>query len=106
MSAIVAVSPTIAVSRSAMTFSADDRWVASAGPGKVGVWAVRGDDFRDDRLFYLAGSTGPLAAVSFSPTGDEIVSAGQDGAVRAYDCAVCGGLDRLVSLARSRLGAG
>jgi dipeptidyl aminopeptidase/acylaminoacyl peptidase len=82
-------------------FSADDRWVASAGPGKVGVWAVEGDDFPGDRLFYLSGSTGPLAAVAFSPSGNEIVSAGQDGAIRKYDCAVCGGLPQLSALARA-----
>ena len=67
---------------------------------------MRGEDFRDDRLFYLSGSTSPLSAVAFSPIGHEILSAGQDGAIRKYDCTVCGGLTELAALARRRVGAG
>jgi len=69
------------------------------------VWAVNGDDFRDDRLFFLAGSTGPLEGVAFSPTGHVIVSAGSDGAIRSYDCRLCGGLAELLAQARARLAA-
>src|SRR5262249_6516488 len=87
-------------------FSADDEWVASAGPAKVGLWAVHGNDFRDDRLLYLSGSTGPLNAVAFSPSGKEVLRRGQDGAIRKSPCAVCGGLPELRALARSRLTAG
>ena len=72
----------------------------------MGVWAVSGDDFPEDRLFYLNGTTKPpFKAVAFSPAGHTIVSADTDGVIRSYDCTLCGGLDELLSLARQRLAA-
>jgi len=90
---------------SGAAFSADDSWVVSAGPAKVGVWAVSGADFRDDRLFFLGSTTSQLTSVVFAPAGHLLVSAGVDGVVRSYDCTLCGGLDQLMALAKARLAA-
>jgi len=90
---------------SGAAFSADDGWVASAGPTKVGVWAVTGDDFAGDRLMYLGSTTSQLTSVAFAPSGHVLLSAGIDGAVRSYDCTLCGGIDELRRLARARLAA-
>jgi WD40 repeat protein len=90
---------------SGAAFSADDGWVVSAGPTKVGVWAVTGDDFRDDRLYFLGSTKGQQTSVAFAPIGHLLLSAGVDGVVRSYNCTLCGGLDQLLALAEARLGA-
>jgi len=88
---------------SGAAFSPDDAFIASAGPTKVGVWAVTGDDFRDDRLYFLGSTAGQLTSVAFAPTGHLLASAGVDGVVRTYNCTLCGGLDELVALAKARI---
>jgi WD40 repeat protein len=80
-------------------FSADDRWVVLAGPGRAGVVnATTGE-----RVLDLDGKDRVLTAAAFSPTGWRIATGGESGAVRAYDCRLCGGVDELVDLAESRL---
>jgi WD40 repeat protein len=80
-------------------FSADDRWVVLAGPGRAGVV----DATTGERVLDLDGNDRVLTAAAFSPTGLRIATGGESGAVRAYDCRLCGGVDELVDLAESRL---
>ena len=80
-------------------FSADGRWVAIAGPGYAGVVDAR----TGERIQLLDGRDRILTSVAFSPTGWRIVTGGRSGAVRTYDCELCGGIDELIPLARRRL---
>jgi WD40 repeat protein len=80
-------------------FSADDRWVVLAGPGRAGVV----DATTGQRVLDLDGNDRVLTAAAFSPTGWRIATGGESGAVRMYDCRLCGGVDELVDLAESRL---
>ena len=80
-------------------FSADDRWVVLAGPGRAGVVDAR----TGERVLDLDGDDRVLTAAAFSPTGWRIATGGETGAVRTYDCRLCGGVDELVDLAESRL---
>jgi WD40 repeat protein len=84
-------------------FSPDGRWVVTAGPGKAGVWAVSANDLPFDRLFFLAGNTGPIDAAAFAPSGWMLATAGSDGSVRTYTCTLCGTTPQLVGLAKQRL---
>jgi WD40 repeat protein len=81
------------------SFSADSRWVVTAGPGVAGVW----DMSSGRQLFGLNGRDRRLTAVAFSPRGWRIVTGGVAHTVKTYDCRLCGGVDDLVDLARLRL---
>jgi WD40 repeat protein len=80
-------------------FSADGRWVAIAGPGRLGVV----DATSGERVLQLDGQDRILTAVAFSPSGWRIATGGESGAVRTYDCRLCGGIDELVALGERRL---
>ena len=80
-------------------FSADGRWVAIAGPGYAGVVNAR----TGERIQLLDGRERVLTSVAFSPSGWRIVTGGRSGAVRTYDCELCGSIDELIPLARRRL---
>jgi WD40 repeat protein len=80
------------------SFSRDGRWIVTAS-GEAGLWQVRTGRL----LGYLTGHVGYVSSAAFAPDGEQIVTAGQDGTVRTYRCDVCGTLDDLVALARSRL---
>jgi WD40 repeat protein len=84
-------------------FSADGRWVVSAGPTRAGVWAVTATDLALDRLVFLAGHTGALNAAGFAPKGWLLATAGADGTIRTYNCSLCGTTPQLEALARERL---
>jgi WD40 repeat protein len=84
-------------------FSADGRWVVSAGPGKAGVWAVTATDLALDRLVFLAGHMGALDAAAFAPRGWLLATAGADGTIRTFICSLCGKTPQLEALARQRL---
>jgi WD40 repeat protein len=88
---------------SGVGFAADGKWIVTAGPIKAGVWATAGDDLAGDRFYFLVGHTGQLTSAAFAPQGQLIATTSFDGTVRTYDCALCGGLDRLVPIARARL---
>jgi WD40 repeat protein len=81
------------------TFSADGRWLVTAGPNAAAVWDVA----TGRKLFGLNARDKRLTAVAFAPSGWRIASGGLYGRVRTYDCRLCGRLDDLVALARSRL---
>jgi WD40 repeat protein len=80
-------------------FSADGRWVAIAGPGEAGVV----DATSGERVLLLNGQDRILTAIAFSPSGWRIATGGESGAVRTYDCRLCGGIDELVALGERRL---
>ena len=86
-------------------FSADGNWVVTAGPGKAGVWSTSGTDLPSFRLFFLAGHQGPVTAAAFAPHGWTLATAGSDGTIRTYTCALCAGTPELVHLANQRLQA-
>jgi WD40 repeat protein len=80
-------------------FSPDGRWIVTAGPISARVWSVA----EGRSLGYLYGPKSPLTAVAFGSDSQTIVSREEDGTVRRYVCELCGGLDQLTTLARSRL---
>jgi WD40 repeat protein len=88
---------------SGASFSADGRWVVTAGPLKAGVWEVGKSDLPRSFLFFLRGNERPIASATFAPVGWEIATAGQDRSIRVYDCRLCGRLPQLGALARARL---
>jgi WD40 repeat protein len=80
-------------------FSSDGRWVVLAGPGRAGVIDAR----TGERVLDLDGDDRVLTSTAFSPSGWRIATGGESGAVRTYDCRLCGGIDELTQLAESRL---
>jgi WD40 repeat protein len=82
-------------------FSPDGRWIVTAGPSSARVFHVA-----DGRpLMYLYGpKTHPVAA-GFEGDSRTVVTREEDGTVRRYFCELCGGLQELTALARSRLAA-
>jgi len=87
-------------------FSADGRWVATAGPITAGIWPTSMDSLlTDDRLFFVRGDGARVLGVAFSPIGWRIATADAEGSVRTYNCVLCGGLAQLVPLAHRRLAA-
>jgi WD40 repeat protein/flagellar biosynthesis GTPase FlhF len=90
-----------------VTFSADGRWIASAGPLSAGIWQVRKRGaWPDTPLYFVDGDaarTPRLDHVAFSPKGWRLLTGWRLGNVRVFDCAVCGGLKELQAIAKSRL---
>jgi WD40 repeat protein len=90
-----------------VTFSADGRWIASAGPLSAGIWQVRkSGGWPDTPLYFVDGDaarTPRLDHVAFSPKGWRLLTGWRLGNVRVFDCAVCGGLKELQAIAKSRL---
>jgi WD40 repeat protein len=82
-------------------FSPDGRWIVTAGPISAGLWAADTTEL----VQLLRGPTKPLRAALFTQDGKTIVTAGDDGTIRTYDCVVCGTLPELVRAAESRLAA-
>jgi WD40 repeat protein len=79
----------------------------TAGPTTVGLWQKDGDQ----PYFYLRSpGTVPenlkgkvLTSTSFSPDGRFVLSSSEDGTVRLYRCEICGDLQQLLRLAKTRL---
>ena len=92
----------VAVVRGA-AFSADGRWVTTAGPTRVGLWETGASTLPDSWLSYLGGHRGGVTAVAFSSAGWHVFSGGLDGTLRRYDCRLCGGTKRLSRLASDKL---
>jgi WD40 repeat protein len=83
-------------------FSADGRWVVTAGPTAAGVWNTNDGTL----LFFLYGHSGRLQTALFSGDGRWIVTGGAvDGTVRRYRCVLCGNQRELVGLAKAKLAA-
>ena len=84
-------------------FSADGRWVATAGPTRAGLWEVGESPLVDGRLAFLVGHRGPINAVAFGPRNWRVYSGGADGTLRRYDCRLCAGIDKLRVRAAAKL---
>jgi WD40 repeat protein len=81
-------------------FSPDGRWLVTAGPKSARLWTADGTPVR-----YLYGPKSPVTAVGFEPSSSAVVTREGDGAgvVRRWACELCGGLQELVALGKSRL---
>ena len=81
-------------------FSGDGRWLVTTSALAVGLWQTNaGQPFA-----YLRGHRAPpVRSAEFTPDAREVVTAGDDGTVRIYDCDLCGGIDDLLAIARARL---
>ena len=77
---------------SGVAFSGDDRWVASAGPSKAGVWAAGNTPLRGSFMFFVRGNQLPITSIAFSPRTWEVATASRDGSIRVFDCKLCGRL--------------
>jgi WD40 repeat protein len=82
------------------SFSADGRWIVTAGPISAALWPT--DTGR--LLFYLRGHSDLLTDAEWAPSGYRVATASRDGSVRTYDCVVCRPLGDLLAIARERLG--
>jgi WD40 repeat protein len=95
----------------AASFSPDGRWVVTTGRTAVGLWdSSTGRFFAPTGLvndpFIRGHATGrPLSSAVFAPDGRRILTAGSDGTVRTYLCALCGTSRDLVRIAVARLSA-
>jgi WD40 repeat protein len=86
-----------------VAFSSDGRWLLTAGARAAGVWQVRRSELPRSFLFFLRGHERPLTSVAFSPQDWRVATAGGDGTIRTYTCALCGGPRTLITIARARL---
>ncbi len=75
-----------------------ERVVSAGQDGTVRVWDADGGE----ALVILFRHEGSALAASFSRDGSRVVSAGDDGIVRITSCEVCGELDAVLRLARTR----
>jgi WD40 repeat protein len=81
-------------------FSPDDRWVITAGPTTVGLWKAS----TGEQAFLRGPTKAPIVGVAFAGRdGRTVVSAGADGTVRTYHCALCGNVHELLAIAKRRL---
>jgi WD40 repeat protein len=86
---------------SGVAFSADGRWLVTAGPTTAGLFRMPSATFDT----YLRGPAGRLVGAGFAADDRTIVTASIDGTVRSYDCRICGTLPELLALAGRRLAA-
>ena len=63
----------------------------------------RPDAASGKELTLLRGHTSEVASAAFSPDGTRVVTASQDGTARIYACELCGSLNDLIALARTRI---
>ena len=88
-----------------LMFSADGRWLASAGPLAAGIWETRKQGAWAALPLYLVRGAAPprLDHVAFSPAGWRLLTGWRSGAVRLYDCKLCGRVPQLRAIAQARL---
>ena len=77
---------------------AGDRVTSAGQDGTVRVWGAGGGE----TLVVLHSYDGPASAAQFSSDGRRVVSAGDPGVVRVSACEVCGSLESVLRLARTR----
>jgi WD40 repeat protein len=78
-------------------FSADGRWLVTAGP-TARVWQLS-----NGQTLVLLERTKLLTAVAFAPQGWRFVTGAIDGSVRTFECVLCQRTARLVAIAQRRL---
>jgi WD40 repeat protein len=85
-----------------VAFSGDDRWVLTAGPTTAGLWQSATGEHE-----FLRGPVDDLltGAVWSGPDGWSVVTASRGGSLRVFHCALCGGVEDLLEVARRRLAA-
>jgi WD40 repeat protein len=83
-------------------FSPDGGWIVTIGLQSAQIWQPH---LPDPLFLFSSGIGGPsgLTSAVFDPTSRTVLVASKDGTVRTYYCALCGGLDELLPLARARL---
>jgi WD40 repeat protein len=90
-----------------VTFSADGRWIASAGPLSAGIWQVgKSGAWPDTPLYFVDGDDPRVPRVdhvAFSPKGWRLLTGWRLGNVRIFDCVMCGGVKELQAIGKSRL---
>jgi WD40 repeat protein len=87
-----------------VAFSADGRWLATAGPQTAGIWETRLSGAWPTAPIYLVRASPPrLDTLAFSSRGWRLVTGWRGGAVRVYDCKLCGGVKQLSDIAKARL---
>ena len=87
-----------------VAFSADGRWIATAGPSAAGIWeASKGRNWPTLPIYFVRGNTRPMSSLAFSPSGWHLLMGSKDGSVRTFDCKICGGMKQLTTIARGRL---
>ena len=80
--------------------SSDGGWIVTAGPVTIQIWQpkVRAP------LFPLGiAGTGGIRGVTFASNSHRVIAVTEGGQVLAFDCQICGGIEQLRPLARSRL---
>jgi WD40 repeat protein len=84
---------------SASAFSSNGRFAIRSGLGNaMEVW----EPATGVQLAVLRGHTDRVGVAAFSADGRSIVTAGDDGTARIYECALCGSVQSLVTMARQR----
>jgi WD40 repeat protein len=87
-----------------VAFSADGRWLATAGPQTAGIWETRKSGAWPAAPIYLVRASPPrLDNLAFSSRGWRLATGWRGGAVRVYDCKLCGGVRQLSGIAKARL---
>jgi WD40 repeat protein len=95
-----------------VAYSADGRWIASAGPTAVGLWETRKTgktgktgQWPTDPIYLVRGptTTRPLSHVTFSPRRWNLAIGSRDGSVRTFECHLCGRVRQLTAIGRARL---
>ncbi|HET8673400.1 MAG TPA: hypothetical protein VFL87_07185, partial [Thermoleophilaceae bacterium] len=80
------------------SFSPDGRFVVDLGRDGYGrIWSAGGGQLVER----LVGGQGLTSARFVSDAA--VLATARDGSVRIYDCAICGGPQQLIALARKRL---
>ena len=83
-------------------FSPDGRWIVTAAQQAAQIWWVN-DASMGLFPFGIGGPSDTITSAVFDRTSRTVLTASKDGTVRTYHCALCGGLDDLLGIARRRL---
>jgi WD40 repeat protein len=81
-------------------FSRDGKFIVTASDDHTArIWEAN----TGRQLMILRGNIQGVRAAEFSPDDKFVVTSGSDGMVRQYECEVCGSIEDLMALARTRV---